>query len=604
MRMRSMFHSRSPKTDRARRLLFLSTLALLLLPVGCTGASQKDISASMEAFLPLDTFASRAPSASAELTFTQLKLYRALSAGDHAAILECAGSLLAHGEKEAASAKGKILLPSAAFVDTAIWLITHDKGEEAATLAERAAKLMPDDLPLIALHADLLVQQGRDKEAVDLLQGFVERHPGDEKAQAELAFCLLRGGRADDAMRTFASIPESKLTPQMRFAYAQALNAARRFADSEKQLRLAVEAEPQYAEAWQLLALTLEEVDRAQEAMTIYTRLLSMDPSNRSARLFLLRHHLRSGNMEPAVALVRESQEALRFAVAASAILVEEKQIQQAEELLQRLEQLPDMPAELHFYHAAMLYENGGDLSRALQLLARIPADSDEYGKALRMKVRMLCDLNRIDDALLTIEEVRKLYPEDVEPLLLKAELLTHQKKLTEAKKVLQEALDAHPENEIAAFQFAYLHELLGKREEAMRLMEAVLTRFPENAMALNFVGYNLADSDKELDRAYALIQRAVSLEPDADYIVDSMAWVCFKLGRIDEAWAHIQRAVELNRSSRGADPAMLEHYGDISAARRDWESARSGYGEALDIFLKYNLKDDAERVRAKLSNL
>ncbi|MBQ9104699.1 MAG: tetratricopeptide repeat protein, partial [Mailhella sp.] len=483
-------------------------------------------------------------------------------------------------------------------------LISHDNGESAAALAERAVKIMPDDLPLVALHADLLIQQDRDKEAVDLLKSYVRHHPDNEKAQAELAFTLLRSGHADEAMRIFSRIPESMLTPQMRFAYAQALNSVRRFSDAEKQLRIAVKEDQQYAEAWQLLALTLEEMDRPQEAMAIYTRLLGVDPANRSARLFLLRHHLRTGDMDAAVALVADSQEPLRFAVAASAILAEEKQMQKADEIMLRFEKLPEMSADLFFYHAGIVYENGGDISRALQLLSRVPADSAEYGKALRMKVRMLCDLNRIPEALTTLEEVRTMYPEDVEPLLLKAELLTQQKKFEEAKNTLRIALASHPDHEIANFQFAYLHELHGEHKEAMRLMEAVIERFPENAMALNFVGYNLADSGRELNRAYTLIEKAVTLEPDADYIVDSMAWICFKLGRIDEAWAHIQRAIELNRSGKGADPSMLEHYGDISLARRDRENALYGYQKALDIFLKYNLKNDAARVQKKLNNL
>jgi tetratricopeptide (TPR) repeat protein len=283
---------------------------------------------------------------------------------------------------------------------------------------------------------------------------------------------------------------------------------------------------------------------------------------------------------------------------------MEEKQFEKAENLLIRLEALPGMPAALYFYHAALLYESGGDTARMLSLLARVPDGTEEYNKAMRMKVQLLCDLKRFPEALAAIEVVRTLNPDDVEPLLLKAELHTRLKELPEAEKTLREALDLHPDNEKLLFQFAYLHELKGEHEEAMRLMEDVVRAFPDNAMALNFVGYNLADSGKDLDRALALVQRAAELEPNADFIIDSLAWACFKLGRHSEAWEHIQRAVSLGRENGTEDPTMLEHFGDIALTQGDRDGARLAYEASLELFLKHNLKDNSERIRSKLKSL
>ncbi|MBR6625013.1 MAG: tetratricopeptide repeat protein [Mailhella sp.] len=405
-------------------------------------------------------------------------------------------------------------------------------------------------------------------------------------------------------MDAFKRIPEEKLTPQIRFAYAQALNSARSFSEAEKQLRLAVKEDSEFSEAWQLLALTLEDQGRAQEAMTIYSRLVTDEPGNRSARLFLLRHHLLSGNTDAAIDVVKDSTEPLRFAVAASSVLMEEKQLEKAENLLVRLAALPEMPAAIHFYHAALLYENGGDAARMLSLLARVPDNAEEYNKAMRMKVQLLCDLKQLPEALEAIEIVRILNPDDVEPLLLKSELLTRLKKIPEAEKTLREALALHPENEKLLFQFAYLHEIKGEHKEAMRLMEDVVRKFPDNAMALNFVGYNLADSGKELERAHVLIRKAAELEPEADFIADSLAWVCFRLGMHEEAWEHIQRAVQLSQKSGNEDPTMLEHYGDIALTQNEQAGSRLAYQAALELFLKHNLKKDAERVRIKLKKL
>ena len=584
-----------------KRFFVVSTLAAMLLHAGCTptGAAQQGTGpANMVNFLEASQASAKESSSNAELIFTQLKLSRAIGKNDGKTILDCAHRLLT-----LASAKqGANVSP--ALMDASLWLLSHEQGDDAWELVEKAAALLPEDLPMTALRADLLVQADRNGEALYLLEAFVERHPKDAKAQAELALLLMRTGQAQKAMKVFSAIPEANLTPQIRFAYAQSLNAERRFADAEKQLRLAVNADENYSEAWQLLALTLEDLGRKKEAGDIYTKLIENDPGNRSARIFLLRHHILNGNMDKVVKIVEESREPIRFAIAAVTVLMEEKQVAKAESLLMRLKNMPEMPQALNFYHAALLFENEADPVRILPLLDLVPEDCEEFDKAMRMKVQLLFDLKRYPETLESVEIVQRLNPQDVQPLILKAELLVRMKDFEKADKTLLKALAEHPDNESVNFQYAQLQDFRGKREEAIRLMEKVVERFPNNALALNFVGYNLADSGKDLDRALMLVQKASELEPNADFIIDSLAWACFKLGRYGEAWEHIQRAVSLGRENGTEDPTMLEHFGDIALTQGDREGARLAYEASLELFLKHNLKDNAERVRSKLKSL
>lgn len=61
--------------------------------------------------------------------------------------------------------------------------------------------------------------------------------------------------------------------------------------------------------------------------------------------------------------------------------------------------------------------------------------------------------------------------------------------------------------------------------------MEAVIDRWPDNAQALNYVGYTLADDNRDLPRALDLLNRAVELSPETDYMLDSLAWVHYRAG-------------------------------------------------------------------------
>ncbi|WP_295641407.1 tetratricopeptide repeat protein, partial [uncultured Mailhella sp.] len=430
--------------------MFASTLALMLLPAGCTATGNGLASGQNDQLVP-SQMTPQAPSQRAELIFAQLKLDSALAGNDREGIIDSANRLLRYGT-------GAYKLPSSSpIIDAAIWLLAHDDEKEAVPLIRKASTQMPDDLSLVSLQADLLIQNNQRSEAIDLLRTFARKHPSDGQAQAELALALLRSAQAEEAMQVFRHIPEKQLTAQIRFAYAQALNVSGHFADARRQLEAAVKEEPEYSEAWQLLALTQEELGNRKEAEKIYRNLLQNDPDNRSARLFLLRLLLQNGETDAVVRMVMETQDPLHFAVAAAAMLMDEKHPDQAETLLSRLETQEGMPDGLYFYHAALLYESNGDIDRALAYLDRVSSQSSEYDKALRMKVRILYEQKRFSDALAALEKLRTLHPTDVEPLLLVSEMYAGQKNFAAAEKAVNEALRLHPDNENAAFQQAYL---------------------------------------------------------------------------------------------------------------------------------------------------
>jgi Tfp pilus assembly protein PilF len=89
-------------------------------------------------------------------------------------------------------------------------------------------------------------------------------------------------------------------------------------------------------------------------------------------------------------------------------------------------------------------------------------------------------------------------------------------------------------------------------------------------------------------------LQRAVNLEPDNSAILDSYAWVLFKLDQPKEALVPMNKAIQL---SKEADPTLFEHLGDIQAALKETEKARDAYTRSLAA------KPD-EKVKQKLETL
>ena len=90
------------------------------------------------------------------------------------------------------------------------------------------------------------------------------------------------------------------------------------------------------------------------------------------------------------------------------------------------------------------------------------------------------------------------------------------------------------------------------------------------------------------------MIEEAVALRPDSGYIVDSLGWVFYRLGRFEDAVVPMELAVEL----LGTDPIVNDHLGDVYwmvgreyEARFQWHRAMSFDPEPID----------ADRIRRKL---
>lgn len=138
-------------------------------------------------------------------------------------------------------------------------------------------------------------------------------------------------------------------------------------------------------------------------------------------------------------------------------------------------------------------------------------------------------------------------------------------------------------------------HERSGQWPQAEADFRAALALEPGQPMVLNYLGYSLVERRENLDEALAMIERAVAAEPDSGYIVDSLAWALFRLGRFSEALPHMERAVALMPT----DPILNDHLGDVFWAVGRKREARFQWRRALSFGPHEDL--DMDRVRRKL---
>jgi len=140
-------------------------------------------------------------------------------------------------------------------------------------------------------------------------------------------------------------------------------------------------------------------------------------------------------------------------------------------------------------------------------------------------------------------------------------------------------------------FQYGAASEQAGEFAAAERHLKKSLELDPDFAPSQNYLGYMWADRGEHLGEALELIQRATRSDPENAAYLDSLAWVLFKLDRLEEALTEIRKAIECLEES---DSTVYDHLGDIHARLEEWEEAIAAWQQSYTI-------DPTDEVRDKL---
>ncbi len=153
------------------------------------------------------------------------------------------------------------------------------------------------------------------------------------------------------------------------------------------------------------------------------------------------------------------------------------------------------------------------------------------------------------------------------------AQLLRDAHEYQEAFKLLGAALVKLPDTP----DLLYDHAMAAEKVNRIDVLEANLRKLikarPANAHAYNALGYTLADRNERLAEAHSLIEIALKLSAEDPFIMDSMGWVLFRMGKDKEALDYLQRAFELRPDAEiaGHLGEVLWHMGQREQAQKIW---------------------------------
>jgi tetratricopeptide (TPR) repeat protein len=309
----------------------------------------------------------------------------------------------------------------------------------------------------------------------------------------------------------------------------------------------------------QLLGNLYARTGRADEARAIYHRFIDENPDTTlvDADLAAL------DDATPPPAAVRSTADGLAEAMLGLATILSREQADDIALLFVRLalDLRPD-----HLISQVLLGDILRDQKRFPEALAAYRAVPDDapFNWAVRINIADCLDqMGRTDEAEALLRKMVDEAPARYDAALALGNLLRAKERFEQAGAAYDIALARIDTLEPRHWSLLYFRGIAYERSDQWPKAEAdfkkALALEPDQPFVLNYLGDSWIEKGEHLDEALDMLAKAVKQRPNDGYIVDSLGWAYYRLGRYDDAVTELERAVGL----KPLDPVLNDHLGD-----------------------------------------
>jgi tetratricopeptide (TPR) repeat protein len=465
---------------------------------------------------------------------------------------------------------------------SALWLARLYRFENRHSEAEQVLRGLiqrePDNGPALEQLSQLLIDEGRSQEAIDLLT----RTAGDSDSPD--MYDLLGDAytqakdypKAEDAYRKAIELDPDD--PGHRHGLAQALLSENKYAEALEQFKKLAELEPGTAENYLRMAQLDRRLGQYEDAESNLQHAKQLAPGSVEILYNEALLYEDQGRYDDAIKVLSDSIAGVKSEAGgqqpspnALAILYEQLgraylQAQNYPDAIDTFEEMTKLGPDIQKRAEILLinaYRDSRDMDRAIaegkKALEASPKDPD-------LTITLAMVYADKADAVSGTQLLRTLLQgnaSDQQIYLDIAEVDERGHKFAEAEQAAAKAeeLAQTPEDkEKVWFTQGAIYDGQKKYDLAEQEFRKVLTVSPDDAPTLNYLGYMLADRGVRLEEATAMIVRAVKQEPSNGAYLDSLGWAYYKENKLTEAEEYCQKAVD----REGHDPTILSHLGAV----------------------------------------
>jgi tetratricopeptide (TPR) repeat protein len=377
-------------------------------------------------------------------------------------------------------------------------------------------------------------------------QGLAERHKKVAEAQYAIAVAALRGYHyelAVDACRKALDIDPNFAEAQELLARALVVNGQN--AEGLELARKRVQASNDVDSRLEL-ALLLSAADEEDAARKELTALLDNPEARPEALRTLAGLDLAAGKYDEASTRFNELANSGRY-------------------------------VSLSLYSLGLIHERRRDPLRAVRYYTRVA--SGPYANDAQLRAaRLLATSGARDQAIQLLDSYTTDHPESaVEISIGRAQLLAEEGDAENALGILDNMASQYPDNVQLQYARSVTLDRLEQVDQAIATLRALLAKRPKDPVVMNALGYTLAEHNRELREAHALVRDALEMSPDSAAVQDSMGWTLHRMGEQRDALKWLTKAYASEK-----DAEIAAHLGETLWDLGQRTQARAIWDEAL----------------------
>jgi tetratricopeptide (TPR) repeat protein len=523
---------------------------------------------------------------------------------------------------------------------------------------EQIIRLQPDSMDdhlllgrLYRLNNDLQKAENEFKTAIRL-------QPGSEEAVTTLAYLYNELGDTTRATQVLAAVPDAARSAKLYSALGYTYEQQKQYKNAIEAYRHAIELDRDNLDAIRGLAQNLLNDGQTDAALEQYKVIADANPEDAQTYVRIAEIYRKQGKYDTALENLKKAetmvQDSIEVPYNISAIYQAQGRFDEAAQVMKDLLKKSEKPDPATYTQSekgnrtvflerlGTIYRDqgnnqaandtfrqmialGGDdnAERGYQQIIDTWREAKEWQKAtdtakeatqklpnsrdLKMVLAaQQADMGNADAALKDVQALLKGAPEDRAVYITLAQMNTRLKRYPKAEQALDKAEQLstkQDDKEYIWFLRGSTFERQKRYADAEQQFKKVIASDPQHAMALNYLGYMLADQNTKLDEAFGYIKRALDIDPTNGAYLDSIGWAYFRLGKYEMAEESLVKASQ----KINTDPTVHDHLGDLyqktgrlKLAATHWERALVEWNRTIPAEVD---QSDLARVQKKLDS-
>lgn len=494
--------------------------------------------------------------------------------------------------------------PKVAQLATEIAMQTQSSSK-ALEAAEIWANTQPEDLQAQLIAATLFINAKQDKASIFLNNAFNTQNPDIDQHLLLILNQIPVEGQKQLTKAILELAAQRKNDPYTQLSAAQLSAAQMDLQNASKFTKDALKLKPNLTNAIELNAKIIRyNANDDKPALAYLEQQTNKFPNNAQLRLFLVTALLDNEQTAKAlphlIILTKDKEFGGEAYLTLGEIYTSENKTAQGEEAIKKAFNFPNSTNKAKFY-LAQLAEYKKNNIQAIQYYEDIDPSSEYHTQGFLRAAYLYALAGNYDDALDVLQNVSPNTFEDQKQVLLtEIDILTESKNLDKALENCNKILAIIPDDLDFLYVRGVIYGNLKSYTEAEKDLRAIIAIDPNNANTLNALGFILASQSSRINEAMPYLQKALIINPENPVFMDSMGWLLFKLGRLQESITMLDKAYKLS-----GDNEIAAHLGEVlwNAGKKDY--AKQVWSQALASSQDpKSINDTLIRLKVPLTNI